>query len=120
MGDNETMQGENLQPEGENATISADVNTAGIAQGTRPEDTHDARDSIMEQQASTIDLLMEQNARLQGQIEKLLRSGAQISDGKQSEKETPRNPFGGFGMNSSMVADEVQSFRDLGKEIGKK
>lgn len=120
MTDNENMQGENLQPEPENATISADVNTAGIAQGASPEDTHDARDSIMEQQASTIDLLMEQNARLQSQIEKLLRSGAQISDGKQADKETPRNPFGGFGMNSSMVADEVQSFRDLGKEIGKK
>ena len=120
MTGNENMQGENLQPEGENDTIPADVNTAGIAQGQNPEDTHDARDSIMEQQASTIDLLMEQNARLQTQIEKLLRSGAQISDGKQSGNETPRNPFGGFGMNSSMVADEVQSFRDLGKEIGKK
>lgn len=120
MTDNENMQGENLQPEGENATISTDGNTAGIAQGQSPEDTHDAFNTIMEQQASTIDLLMEQNARLQTQIEKLLRSGVQISDGKQSGNETHRNPFGGFGMNSSMVADEVQSFRDLGKEIGKK
>lgn len=120
MSDNETMQGENLQPEGENATISTDGNTAGIAQGTNPEDTHDAFNTIMEQQASTIDLLMEQNARLQTQIEKLLRSGAQISDNANNEPAKHANPFGGFGMNSSMVADEVQSFRDLGKEIGKK
>lgn len=121
--DNEILEpGTELQGEGSNVTIASGGNTSENAQGaSSPEDTQAASVSVIEQQASTIDLLMEQNARLQSQIEKLLRSGAQINDGNSSNtgQPTAQNPFGGFGMQNGYV-DERQAFRDLGKEIGKK
>lgn len=113
----------NLQTEGASAIISDSGNTSENAQGNvSPEDTHTASVSVIEQQASTIDLLMEQNARLQSQIEKLLRSGAQINDGNSSNtgQHTAQNPFGGFGGVQNGYVDERQAFCDLGKEIGKK
>lgn len=114
-----TDENENLQELEQTATITTSGESAEDAQGNKaPEDTQSASAAVIEQQASTIDLLMEQNARLQAQIEKLLRSGAQINDGS-NPPEKPVNPFGGFGMHNT-YQDERQAFRDLGKEIGKK
>lgn len=115
-----TDENENLQPEEENDTITSSGEAVESAQGEKsPEDTQSASVAVIEQQASTIDLLMEQNARLQAQIEKLLRSGAQINDGS-NPPEKPVNPFGGFGLQGTGYQDEKQAFKDLGKEIGKK
>lgn len=115
-----TDENENLQEPEQTTTIDPSGEAAESAQGqSAPEDTQNASAAVIEQQASTIDLLMEQNARLQSQIEKLLRSGAQINDGN-SQPEKPVNPFGGFGLQGSGYQDEKQAFKDLGKEIGKR
>lgn len=115
-----TGENENLQESEQTATITTSGEAAEDAQGqSAPEDTQSASNAVIEQQASTIDLLMAQNARLQAQIEKLLRSGAQINDGN-SQPEKPINPFGGFGLQGTGYQDEKQAFKDLGKEIGKK
>lgn len=115
-----TDENENLQESEQTTTIEPSGEAAEDAQGNKaPEDTQSASNAVIEQQASTIDLLMAQNARLQSQIEKLLRSGAQINDGN-SQPEKPINPFGGFGLQGTGYQDEKQAFKDLGKEIGKK
>lgn len=115
-----TEENENLQEVEQTTTIDPNGEAAESAQGEKsPEDTQSASNAVIEQQASTIDLLMEQNARLQAQIEKLLRSGAQINDGS-NPPEKPVNPFGGFGLQGSGYQDEKQAFKDLGKEIGKR
>lgn len=115
-----TDENENLQEPEQTTTIELSGEAAESAQGqSAPEDTQSASNAVIEQQASTIDLLMEQNARLQAQIEKLLRSGAQINDGS-TPPEKPVNPFGGFGLQGNNYSDERQALRDLGKEIGKK
>lgn len=108
-----TENNENLQEMADDVSItaSAEGNTEASAAGNAAEDTPQAVDpneEIIKQQSKTIDALIERTEQLTDQINQLIRSGAQINDGKaEPETQTPNE------------MDNYVSLADLGAEIGK-
>lgn len=93
-------------------------NAAIKGAGMNPEDTPKAAnpwESIAGEQKRTIDALTEQINSLNAQIARLVQSGAQISDGRQSQQLPPMQQT----YAPPALPDDYVPLRDLGKEIGK-
>lgn len=71
---------EELNDTTDNANIDATDDAASNGAGTAnvPEDTHDARDEIIRQQAAQIDALMKHTESLNSQIAQIIRNGGAI------------------------------------------
>ena len=110
----EPMEGVELSDDEESANISQDKPQAGAQGMEGPEDTRDAYTVIIEQQQQNIEALLEQTRRQSEQIQMLLRSGIQITDGLQAEQEDP------YTKSLADLAEARDEFRDLGKLIGKR
>ena len=108
-------------------TITDNPSPQGMGVGQKPEDTPIDFAAIQKQQSDMLNslqqqnqLLVEQNRRLNDQIGMLLRNGAAITDGGNSQQ-------GNHGLNNGQMpnigapdtAAMYSSFCDLGKDIGK-
>ena len=107
---------ENLQEIENNASITASVtgNTDdGAAVKDTAEDTHteNPENEIIKQQQSTIDALMQRTEELTKQINRLISSGAQITDDDASQVDASEL--------NNILPDDYVPLRDLGAEIGK-
>lgn len=110
----EQVEAVELPENAESANISQDEPKAG-AQGVEgPEDTRDAYTVIIEQQQRNIEALLEQTRRQSEQIQMLLRSGVQITDGAQAAQEDP------YTKSLADMSEARDEFRELGKLIGKR
>lgn len=110
----EQVEAVELPESAESATIPQDEPKAG-AQGVEgPEDTRDAYTVIIEQQQKNIEALLEQTRRQSEQIQMLLRSGVQITDGAQAAQEDP------YTKSLTDMSEARDEFRELGKLIGKR
>lgn len=115
------MSDENLTANENNDTIGTDeaVNP-GAGAGNAPEDTLDAKQAIIDQQARQIEALIARNEQLTQQFEKLARSGVHPTDGQPAQQADtdPIDHTGMTGFNGEPVRQ--MDFRDLGRELAKK
>ena len=108
---------ENLQEIENNASITASAagNTDdGAAVKDTAEDTHTENPEIeiIKQQQSTIDALMQRTEELTKQINRLISSGAQITDDGAKAPEQTQDI-------DNILPDDYVPLKDLGAEIGK-
>lgn len=108
-----TEEKETLQEETNDASITASAtgNTDDGAAVDTAEDTHTANpeNEIIKQQQSTIDALMQRTEELTKQINRLISSGAQITDDVPEQTQDINN----------ILPEDYVPLKDLGAEIGK-